>query len=385
MSNQPTRKRYREEKCCEIDPLYNKDIMREIIGFLGSPSEANAVSLVSGYWHELVLGHDDLWTALLKDRYPNLHLLSGGTSKGAREKYFHRLRMHREPYMSVRDVGLPPVLQRKIPGKILLERWKPDAIVFLLDVWRGSQRILSHGWRVSPDDAEEVESYGPFGSNGLPVEYPDHHPHRNVVKMEYKDQLSCSGDLTRILNSVFKELRRKEDILDGTDLYVSVAYSVEGLVVPPHEPIFILSEHSSFFSSNTGLTMDFRTDCKGCWLMSSFFNQSPAEYLPLVEQNRFQRDFDLSRQYFARYGSAPIPFDPHIQLLLSPPGFDESDDSPGVPLYENDSLDVWSYFIEFGFARGEDSQVDFSRVVLPTLLSLWHDAARNHSRKCRII
>lgn len=164
-----------------------------------------------------------------------------------------------------------------------------------------------------------------------------------------------------------------ETLIDMDGLYVEMSYYVEGGAVPRCEPITLLSEHHTFF---VGDHVAYRTDAGTEWLPSQKeLNSSESIFNKML----LVRGRIKSRQQ-QRYGGVPLPFDPEVEIWLSPPG-GRSRHEELQEIIPCDTDDKCSICVQFMFSSGEDYQINFANRVVPPLLSLWNDTTRQNRRK----
>ena len=113
----------------------------------------------------------------------------------------------------------------------------------------------------------------------------------------------------------------------------------------------------------------FRTDVNEHWLRHADFSSSAGLSNAVLRRGaKFQAGCDL------RYGPGSLPFDPVVQVWLSPLGMERRLDVDGHPLITRDSIDHCSALIEVDFRKGgEPAPTD---EVIPALMRLREDQKR---------
>ena len=156
----------------------NKDILENISSYLELRS-VNAMTVVCRQWKQEIWQNHRIWKQLLFQRYPNLpralpakvlpQLFNGG-----RDAFLQALTLHTDKMRPVRTSSLPVPLQQQVCGGCLLEKWKPDAVVFLIDIWKGPVRIVSESVTIPYNDCPGCvqESVKACRAGGRPGRYP---------------------------------------------------------------------------------------------------------------------------------------------------------------------------------------------------------------------
>ncbi|KAL9191114.1 hypothetical protein ACHAXT_000820 [Thalassiosira profunda] len=376
------------------------DILLECLSYL-EVEDVNSACTTCTAWRDRIWQSSSIWEGLLVQKYPSHADLPRGWCTNGREEYIRRMTLMKCQYAPVRSLpGLPVPLQRRTPGKELMERWKPDAIVivFLVDIFTGRNDFdddlpVSHSGPV--EEKRRLGPQMPFFSNCFRACAPEMRGNISDDALSNLDDEAFTQFTSLLLESdtlayVLETLELFHDATianeaaslgpeDVGGLYVEMSYYVEGGNAPKCNPITLLSEHHTFFVEESSVT--YRTDVEPCWLADrQDWNAAECVFDKNVA---LQRGRVLSRQ-ISKYGSVPLPFDPQVELLVSVPGersthdWDDEDRVDGEPA---DSKSVCFVRVGPGFSVGEDYDCDFAGLVVPSLLSLWHDHARQNGRK----
>mmetsp|Transcript_31122 Transcript_31122/g.56464 ORF Transcript_31122/g.56464 Transcript_31122/m.56464 type:complete len:428 (-) Transcript_31122:111-1394(-) len=376
------------------------DVLSKCLLFLSLP-DVHSASLVCIEWRNAIWQSDPLWENLLVQKYASHADLPEGWCTSGRNEYFRRVSLMKCQYAPVRNLaGLPIPLQRKTPGSELMQRWKPDAIIFMVDIFTGRHHFdddIPH-YENESDQKKRLGPQIPIYSSCFRVSSTNN----GAASVDDNDtlcRLTLDEEEIRVYEemqispeceqgkAVLEAIENFHDVTFGNDtltgclrdvggLYVEMSYYVEGCNVPKCEPITLLSEHHTFFvdSFDNGKTT-YRSDIKPAWLPGRRdWNSSESM---CEKADALQRGRVLNRQT-SKYGSVPLPFDPEVELRFSPPG-ERSMHHHWE--FENDSREEYSISVNVGFSIGEDYDCHFANLVVPPLLSLWNDAARQKERK----
>ena len=170
---------------------------------------------------------------------------------------------------------------------------------------------------------------------------------------------------------------------DVGGLYVEMSYYVEGGNAPECEPITLLSEHHTIFVNQDDGDTTFRTDVQPFWLPGRHDLENSESHL---DQENALKESRMRHRQISKYGSVPLPFDPSVELTLSPPGTRSLDHiwhegtHHGENPFEYDSIEECSIIVQLGFSSGEDYDCHFANLVVPSLLSLWNDSVKQKKR-----
>ena len=337
--------------------VHTRDILLNITSNLDLRG-VNTMLVVCRQWHQVVRQEESIWKGLLLQRYPNLQkAIPAETLKkilnGGRNDFLQALAHHTDKMRPVRLSSLPVESQLQTPGEELLERWQPESVIFLIDIWKGPVRILSEATTVRLDDCDDEAIRASY----LEVQLEDpvaiqameelHRETLSGIGKEYDDE----DDHTVADTQVWADV-------NVVPLFAKVSYLVQGKNVPACNPITLLSEPGPFhISSPHG--MHYQTDVEKEWMEEPGANP------------------DTFRQQDARYGAVPFPINPGMDLIISPIGSDEYDNGFEVTsMYPGSDIGKCSIYLDVAAQfKGSFFGVDFSEQVLPVLLSLWKDAA----------
>lgn len=370
-------------------------IIKEVaISFLNE-QEVSRCTAVCPSWRTVLLDHEPLWTELLQQRYPNLR--SVPLPPRGRVEFLRRVCVQKDPLMPVRPLAWPTSL--KPSAQTLFSLWQPKVIVFLIDFWNGSVRLcsISHRVHLDKEGALIIQSIASEMGHKL-LTVPDGNSQQvhcdesedGVLGGSIEIKLSNKEGGTQALELLVTKIRNMPSPLQPlTRTYLGLSYYFEGGPnMPPHPPVFLLSEHASFWSMPSGYkpsSLSYRTDIAESW------HAWPTFPLPQGDHDsagRAQRALDIRRGFTARYGCGPLPFDPCVDICISTTGecwkttkrvygdelADGSFDAAQDECMPNDCENSSSLLFALAFHRGDEYGLNMRTKVLPALLLLYHDA-----------
>lgn len=311
------------------------------------------VFALSGLDRELrqkVLDHSALWESLTRLLVPSLGFVPENLTPRGRNGFLSRLRLNDDTWRA-RSAPIPDAFRRGVET--------PKSITFLLDVFTGEyQNVSSHAWWFKLDNEGNIVTLC-----GKPVN------EETALSAHYEVQAVSRYGIQPVetLAAASAEARRND--LDSNDLTCPVSARVIFSFVVDDEgpPIVLLNEFESFFNDEEWLV--FRTDVNEHWLRHADFSSSAGlSDARLRRGAKFQAGCDL------RYGPRSLPFDPVVQVWLSPFGVDRRLDVDGHPLITRDSIDHCSALFEIEFLKGgEPAMTD---EIIPALVRLREDQKR---------
>lgn len=336
-------------------------IFKQALLFLGdSLTDVGNIMLVCRSWRELTVACDPVWTRLLIGRYPNLERAKL-VEKSSRTFFLRRLQLDCDPRVSVRKQAWPSAL--RTPSSRLIEQWKPKSVLFFVDILCDSVRIASESYRVRLI----VEDDGVHGKVLRPIrEVNDHHSddkslssHDDDEEEEEEEEIFHFHDERKFIDVVLRDLKGNvanaaEQLRNSSDTpcKVHLSYQLEGELVPPHNPVVLLSEHR-WKLMDWRRTYLYQTDVRG-----------------ELRDEMYEHDIVEASQY----DSSPLLFDPVVDVCVSPrDSLNLGGSHGGMRHYDIRKECILQIGINFENNNGNRATF-YPTQLFPTLLSLVEDA-----------